>query len=928
MSNESNNPGKHNYYADEWMSLSKEHPDRPFEDLQDNTLESLGSWERLSQSDREAVEKEKAYRAETQTQKTDETKSPVEDFKEHGFRLDKSEDGIKVAVPTEFFLQQKQEKESQGIHDAPLYEYNGQTHETIENREKRKERTSFDDLIFETYSDIRWKYDENGNLVNADYPSPKQKDLIKRFFARDIIDGRRSLSVDYLYKDAYAREVVAKGDKQKVSYDDLRQDTDEEDIYLLLNSEGRMITRAYKGYFIEAKVTEALEKKYGARFYNLSIEKDFNDLSAEKKKELEQEAIHNAIRYYYGYFAERIKKEPEQVNRILEEHEIDKFSQEVFLDAIEGLGGHKIDSQTYETYDDFFNVSKQIIENKDKLRYRRAHSVGDFGFAYEYDEDKSIYLDSKELTNRIEEWIRPQEEKIKELLIKDYQSDDEFIKKRLQKYYATDQLRSQNFESFHYNLSKFIDTIKSNDNEINFKTDIDIDKLQKCSQEAKTDIPEKLLRDRNDMVSVPIPMEKIAKFGNILLEEAIYRGLGEEYSYYEYQNYYNGSWHSNTGRRKSIIDATEFFRSDFYQNNKDLFGLDYESPKIIDLAYHGLMNVIGTQNGEQSGTARWYYDEILRNDPDFLSKIKEIREGEDQGTKAKITRYLKHNPQIFEDQRERNEISEKVRERERSIQKSVIRECSGDDLRKLLRKKEAEIYEEFSKRGAITVSTFEYSSEEGGITEEKGKTRLDTTPIDMGIEKINKLLSRADWIKANIPNSDLRYFQCAFPDQNDIRNVNFESSLAYNGIIFKYKGKQCVLSESFNPTAGAYASVGEIGSDFKEMFDVSKKEAQKMPGVVVIDHLSKEVFDQSIADTHEKAMLFFNSGNKDDILVTKHGGNSEKWREYSRGQMPAYPLSEETTSDLAESGIEQKELDRYHEWQDNQRNQQTSNPEQ
>ncbi len=92
------------------MSLEKEVADRPFESLQDKTLESLGSWERLSQSDREAVEKEKAYRAETQTQKTDETKSPVEDFKEHGFRLDKSEDGIKVAVPTEFSFSRNKRK--------------------------------------------------------------------------------------------------------------------------------------------------------------------------------------------------------------------------------------------------------------------------------------------------------------------------------------------------------------------------------------------------------------------------------------------------------------------------------------------------------------------------------------------------------------------------------------------------------------------------------------------------------------------------------------------------------------------------------------------------------------------------------------------------------------------------------------------------
>ncbi|MBQ1387855.1 hypothetical protein IIY68_03645 [Candidatus Saccharibacteria bacterium] len=303
--------------------------------------------------------------------------------------------------------------------------------------------------------------------------------------------------------------------------------------------------------------------------------------------------------------------------------------------------------------------------------------------------------------------------------------------------------------------------------------------------------------------------------------------------------------------------------------------------------------------------------------------LKGFRESElcGRGTKAKITRFLNDNEALtlYTELQKRNDAKNNEH---RVVKTSVLRKAEPSDIRKLIRTRQEELIAKIEDSGAEKIHTFdETSSRENleGADEYRSqrKADYDRTPIDFGLEKINAVKKYYDFLDMNVPDSNPQFFVDTFPNEGQTENnsggkfsyVKLDSTRSYIGFKFEYEGKLCAVAESFGDPAGMYLYCGELDSDYKKMFDLSKLEAEKDPNVAVVDHLDKDNFDDDLDMSYKKAFMFFRTGDKRSVLYQTFGGKT-KWESHQDSEFPAWPLG--IMNDYKEHA---EDIRRYREWQ-------------
>ena len=385
-------------------------------------------------------------------------------------------------------------------------------------------------------------------------------------------------------------------------------------------------------------------------------------------------------------------------------------------------------------------------------------------------------------------------------------------------------------------------------------------------------------------------------------------------------NYYG----SKRYPEKVPIYLADVFQSDDFLRNQERLGIDFADPEIAKIAFNGFIKTLETRNGEKSDQANWYYENIFANDPsNFLTMLKGFRESElcGRGTKAKITRFLNDNEALtlYTELQKRNDAKNNEH---RVVKTSVLRKAEPSDIRKLIRTRQEELIAKIEDSGAEKIHTFdETSSRENleGADEYRSqrKADYDRTPIDFGLEKINAVKKYYDFLDMNVPDSNPQFFVDTFPNEGQTENnsggkfsyVKLDSTRSYIGFKFEYEGKLCAVAESFGDPAGMYLYCGELDSDYKKMFDLSKLEAEKDPNVAVVDHLDKDNFDDDLDMSYKKAFMFFRTGDKRSVLYQTFGGKT-KWESHQDSEFPAWPLG--IMNDYKEHA---EDIRRYREWQ-------------
>jgi hypothetical protein len=301
-----------------------------------------------------------------------------------------------------------------------------------------------------------------------------------------------------------------------------------------------------------------------------------------------------------------------------------------------------------------------------------------------------------------------------------------------------------------------------------------------------------------------------------------------------------------------------------------------------------------------------------------LSKIKAFREQTDNiGIKGKITRFSQNNSRAFDD-REREEAARRFREElnseQRVLNASVLKKVKRGDIKKFIDYYKAGIVGQVLAKGPEIIDTFDEKRERKGRQVETGNDDRKETPIDFGCEKGKALLRYGDYVESHFPDSNVHWFI----DQFTMGTETFGSPHSYMGFSFEYHGKLCVIAESLDDEAAMYLWRGEIGEDlnddFRQMFDMARFDAKRTddPRIVSVGHLDKEHFDDSLDEAYQKAFMFFNSGDKREVLYKNYGG-AEGWRNHRDAVLGAWPLNVE--QDYVNYP---EDMEKYHAWQQRQ----------
>lgn len=394
-----------------------------------------------------------------------------------------------------------------------------------------------------------------------------------------------------------------------------------------------------------------------------------------------------------------------------------------------------------------------------------------------------------------------------------------------------------------------------------------------------------------------------------------------------------------SGQNREIVYLTEAFQTESFKENQAELGIDFEDPEIFDLAFEGFLNVIRTRNGETSEAADWYYDNIFVNNPEkFLAMVKSFRDNsKDRGTKGKLTRFLDRNPQAFADRARveaERRLSEEIDAEHHSIKSSILRKATRGDVKKIIEEHKIAFIERMQDRQPEEVITFDgIGISDDPILDPEEQKRKEA-PYDFGYDKARTLERWADYIKEMFPDCNLEWFVDFFPENEDQRFAEtdtsdiplsiWERSNSYFGFSFVYEGKRCVIAESMNLESAMYLWCGEPDEDFKELFDHSKSVTKRIiddPRIAIVSHLDKEHFEDSLNLAYQKAFLFFRTGDKSIVNYNIFDPNNPKkaredWREYQQLEFPAWPIGIDGFSQYPQ------DIERYREWQTKQEGEQ------
>lgn len=626
-----------------------------------------------------------------------------------------------------------------------------------------------------------------------------------------------------------------------------------------------------------------------------------------------------------SFFPRTLKENPDSINAVFENIGIDKDSDLVTIGALVGYGSRRKSIKNLEPEAKAFDLENKIadlFENNIESEYHifRRHGNNLEIFADRYGRkpndytsqfDENWYSIDPEISKKVVDEIEAAEHSLADELSK----DPEFEKTVKTRY-------EEVLENRKHNIVTEISFANTGDRDFDFNQYLDTKTLNLNADEYFNTVTD-YIRDAKKTKSLGnfIDVDNIYDILNISSME-----VGDEYentikaellrrlsqgSVTERYRYSQGEYYS-----------TEIFRTEGFKDNQERLGIDFKDPEIMKLAFDGFINTIRMKNGEKSEQADWYYDNIFANDPGgFLEKVKALREqSKDRGTKAKITRFFKNNPQAFED-KIRVELDrrfyEEINSEKRAVKTSVLRNAKRGDINKIVNDYKSKLIDRVREKGADEIATFAGERRTYGEQEEGSKKRQRETPFDFGLEKGNALIKYGNFIETTFPDCNINWFTDTFPKRGENSEI-FDDQDSYLGFSFEYQGKLCVIAESLNNEAAMYLWRGEIGEDlnddFKQMFDMARFDAKRSddPRIISVGHLDKDHFDDSLDTTYQKAFMFFNSGNKDEVLYKNYGGQ-EGWSEHRDEVLGAWPLNVEQ-----DYGNYPKDLDKYHAWQERQ----------
>lgn len=371
---------------------------------------------------------------------------------------------------------------------------------------------------------------------------------------------------------------------------------------------------------------------------------------------------------------------------------------------------------------------------------------------------------------------------------------------------------------------------------------------------------------------------------------------------------------------RNVMDLTKIFESQDYKNNEARIGIDFSDKTIIHLSFGGFLNLIGTRNGEVSPEADWYFNNIFSNDlGEFKSIVKKYRDSgvPNRTTIDKLGRFMNRHKEDFKQYERQKKVDERAqdaeRDRKRMIKAEEITRVDTNFIRNLVSQRRSFLLNKLGKRNpAIVSSTFDGNTTTSNNVNPNSSSNyipmLDKeAPFDFGEEKVNKLISFADFIDQNIPNSNVQVFVRNFND----KKKSYNSPDAYVGFWFDYEGKRCLIAESFNNDAAMYAAIEDPESGFSvlDIFDDPKSYSINNQNVAAIDHLDRDNFDDSLDVTYQKVMFFLRTGNNADAMYGPNGKAS--WQQRQALQFPAWPL-------LFDNGAQMDDLAGYQAWQEQQ----------
>lgn len=863
----------------------------------------------------------------------------AKEFKEQGFTFEKSNDGTyHVLAPTPAYTEWESSDDKENI------AFRGYQRESIKDKEIRLQKEQQDSHLRAFIEDRKERLGLNDPEKMNNKP---WDDLIRD---REIV----GLVYDVLYPNGTGHvdryEVIT-----RVINGLKRTFPNEEEMLLYINNG---ISKGYKRAFSEdqippddivetaARRSVAKETKRNFSSYYYGPKQGFKIMHKMTELQLEEnlpriiektdEALPDIIKQTShlalankSFFPKTIAEKPTELDEVFEKLGIDKNDDEITMGALLGYGCEHDATLKNKKQVEYFDLKNKMVglleRDAGAKHYLRSpdNNYYSFEWFFEIDEegnlvarfnsdnfdDDTLIIDH-ELSKDAIERVKATKDKLANRLKNnsDFEKTIETTREEIlesEKQKVLKKIGSANVRYQRFDFGQYLDIKTLNINSNNTITDF-------ISDTKNTEKLGYLISTGDIYDALDIPNVEVSDTYRNAIREGLLKRLTDGVS--PYRNDHN-SWQSPG------YYLTKIFQTDDFIDNQERIGIDFNDPEIAKIAFNGFINTLNTTNGELSAQADWYYDNVFSNDPEeFLEKIKALREQSGRGIKAKITRFFKNNPRAFED-KVRIDVEKRFREEiingKQKERVSVLREAKRGDIDNILNNYKKEVISQVRAKGAEEITTFTGQRTTLGDQKETGKKERKETPFDFGLEKGNALLKYGNFVESTFPDCNIHWFTDTFPKKGGDSEI-FDNHDSYIGFSFEYNGKLCVIAESLNNEAAMYLWRGEIGEDlnddFRQMFDMARFDAKRTndPRIVSVGHLDKEHFDDSLDETYQKAFMFFNSGDKSEILYKTYHGR-EGWNEHRDEVLGAWPLSVEQDyknypEDLAE----------YHAWQQRQ----------
>ncbi len=348
----------------------------------------------------------------------------------------------------------------------------------------------------------------------------------------------------------------------------------------------------------------------------------------------------------------------------------------------------------------------------------------------------------------------------------------------------------------------------------------------------------------------------------------------------------------------------KIFETDFYKQYKDEIGLDFSDPEVFNKAFDGFMRVLQATKGEKSSAAEWYFENVFVTNPDkFDFMLHSVWADEDtpRGLKNKIGSF-RNNNEAYKDyviQKKREEARKAAEEAEaldEGLAHMTRRSLSHDDVKRLINRYKKELVEKIKGYGLEPVEgTFSDESYTSRVTPPRPKPEIpayegEGAPEDFGLRKVMALNEWYLWIKNNIPGAfdnpegedSVDWFMDGFSgesvedyDPDDpFANINIDNQNSYIGFKFNFRGKQCVIMESFNNESAMYVMRLDKDEDFTDLFLYSKLDAIRNNDqrIARVPHVDIQDYEELGKDKAiRNAMLYLGDGDKKALLLRTYG---------------------------------------------------------